>query len=72
MKIVVFLSFRTGKRGIMGLLKDGINATVRYFMNNFYDGYRQVYKLIVDLGLTYKMPMPSGFDLPARLRLLLW
>ena len=33
---------RTGKRGVLGLLKDGINASHRYFVNNFIDGWRQV------------------------------
>ena len=34
--------FRTGKRTSMGLLQDGYNSAVRYFMNNFQDGFRQV------------------------------
>ena len=33
---------RTGKRGILGLLKDGVNASHRYYINNFTDGWRQV------------------------------
>lgn len=33
---------RTGKRTILGALKDGINSMTRYFKNNFTDGYRQV------------------------------
>ena len=33
---------RTGKRTVWGLLKDGVNATYRYYINNFYDGFRQV------------------------------
>lgn len=32
---------RTGKRTKMGLLRDGWNSLYRYFLNNFYDGYRQ-------------------------------
>ena len=33
---------RTGKRTTLGLLKDGYNSLVRYFYNNFSDGFRQV------------------------------
>ncbi|XP_076813985.1 phosphatidylinositol-3-phosphatase SAC1-like [Clavelina lepadiformis] len=32
---------RTGKRTKLGLLKDGYNSAVRYYMNNFTDGFRQ-------------------------------
>lgn len=32
---------RTGKRTKMGLLKDGWNSLVRYYKNNFSDGFRQ-------------------------------
>ncbi len=34
--------FRTGERSTMGLLKDGYNSFMRYVLNNFYDGFRQV------------------------------
>lgn len=30
---------RTGKRTRMGAVKDGINSVIRYFNNNFNDGY---------------------------------
>jgi phosphatidylinositol 4-phosphatase len=33
---------RTGKRTKAGLLRDGINSAVRYYKNNFADGFRQV------------------------------
>lgn len=33
---------RTGKRTRVGLLKDGLNSMIRYFKNNFMDGFRQV------------------------------
>jgi len=33
---------RTGKRTKFGLLKDGYNSAVRYYKNNFADGFRQV------------------------------
>ena len=36
------LNFRTGKRTKLGLLMDGKNSAVRYYKNNFCDGYRQV------------------------------
>lgn len=32
---------RTGKRTKFGLLKDGMNSLIRYYMNNFVDGFRQ-------------------------------
>ena len=32
----------TGKRSIGGLLEDGVNAIMRYVLNNFADGVRQV------------------------------
>jgi hypothetical protein len=33
---------RTGKRTKFGLLQDGTNSLIRYFKNNFSDGFRQV------------------------------
>jgi len=36
---------RTGKRTILGLLSDGWNSAYRYFLNNFYDGFRQVIQM---------------------------
>ena len=55
--LVVFLMFlfihRTGKRTIMGLLKDGYNSAIRYYYNNFNDGYRQVSAYIIILCITY-------------------
>lgn len=33
---------RTGKRTITGAMMDGYNSMVRYFKNNFNDGFRQV------------------------------
>ncbi|KXJ14652.1 Phosphatidylinositide phosphatase SAC1-B [Exaiptasia diaphana] len=32
---------RTGKRSVFGALKDGVNSAIRYYKNNFSDGYRQ-------------------------------
>ncbi|XP_063951272.1 phosphatidylinositol-3-phosphatase SAC1-B-like [Lytechinus pictus] len=32
---------RTGKRTKLGLMKDGLNSMIRYYMNNFVDGFRQ-------------------------------
>ena len=34
--------YRTGKRSTLGLLKDGVNSSIRYYKNNFADGFRQV------------------------------
>lgn len=33
---------RTGKRSIQGAIQDGINSVMRYYKNNFTDGFRQV------------------------------
>ena len=33
------LFIRTGKRTMIGAVKDGVNSVIRYFNNNFYDGY---------------------------------
>lgn len=33
---------RTGKRTMQGAIRDGINSAVRYYKNNFADGFRQV------------------------------
>lgn len=33
---------RTGKRTRVGLLMDGWNSMIRYYKNNFSDGFRQV------------------------------
>ena len=32
---------RTGKRGILGVLKDSSNSVKRFYLNNFKDAYRQ-------------------------------
>ena len=47
-------AYRTGKRTVFGLLKDGVNASFRYFVNNFYDGYRQVH----NYGYHSNQPVP--------------
>ena len=36
------LLYRTGKRTHMGMLMDGYNSAIRYYYNNFADGFRQV------------------------------
>ena len=33
---------RTGKRSFLGLMRDGFNSMIRYYKNNFNDGFRQV------------------------------
>ena len=42
--ILLLLLFfnRTGKRSTFGLVKDGLNSAIRYYKNNFADGFRQV------------------------------
>ena len=49
---------RTGKRTSYGLMRDGFNSLYRYYLNNFYDGYRQD---SIDLFLgNYKLPLVDG------------
>ncbi|KAL7976805.1 hypothetical protein Chor_008754 [Crotalus horridus] len=38
---ILFQKFRTGKRTQWGLLMDGWNSLIRYYKNNFSDGFRQ-------------------------------
>ena len=33
----------------MGLLRDGYNSAIRYYYNNFYDGFRQVCSSVYNL-----------------------
>lgn len=40
--INVNVSIRTGKRTRWGLMMDGWNSMIRYYKNNFSDGFRQV------------------------------
>lgn len=40
---LLHLITRTGKRTRWGLLMDGWNSLIRYYKNNFSDGFRQVY-----------------------------
>ena len=44
-------SHRTGKRTRWGLLQDGYNSMIRYYKNNFSDGFRQVRVKLVSGGL---------------------
>lgn len=39
---------RLGKRTKTGLIRDGVNSLVRYYKNNFADGFRQV-SLLLDI-----------------------
>ncbi|GIY70231.1 phosphatidylinositol-3-phosphatase SAC1 [Caerostris darwini] len=57
---------RTGKRGKQGLMKDGVNSVVRYFKNNFSDGFRQD---SIDLFLgNYQVDESEGVTKPCPLR----
>ena len=49
---------RTGKRTPIGALKDGMNSMIRYYKNNFADGFRQD---AIDLFLgNYKIDENEG------------
>ncbi|KAK2166809.1 hypothetical protein LSH36_35g08022 [Paralvinella palmiformis] len=57
---------RTGQRTFRGMLKDGWNSAIRYFMNNFYDGFRQD---AIDLFLgNYVVEENEGVTKPSPLR----
>ncbi|RWS27752.1 Phosphatidylinositide phosphatase SAC1-like protein, partial [Leptotrombidium deliense] len=45
---------RTGKRTKTGLVKDGLNSLIRYYKNNFADGFRQACE---------NYPLKDGIDL---------
>ncbi|XP_074618210.1 phosphatidylinositol-3-phosphatase SAC1-like isoform X1 [Acropora palmata] len=56
---------RTGKRSTFGLLKDGINSVIRYYKNNFADGFRQD---AIDLFLgNYVVDPNEGISKPSPL-----
>lgn len=44
MEVVKFcaIMYRYGRQTLPGLIKDGMSALSRYYMNNFQDGIRQV------------------------------
>ncbi|XP_074644697.1 phosphatidylinositol-3-phosphatase SAC1-like [Tubulanus polymorphus] len=57
---------RTGKRTKLGLLRDGANSLIRYFKNNFTDGFRQD---SIDLFLgNYIVEEQSGISKPSPFR----
>jgi hypothetical protein len=61
---------RTGKRTLAGPLRDGYNSIVRYFKNNFLDGFRQDaidlllgnYRVTEDEGKTKPSPLDKERD----------
>lgn len=61
---------RTGKRSIIGLMKDGWNSLIRYYKNNFSDGFRQDsidlllgnYQVERDEGVTKPSPLEQDRD----------
>ncbi|KAJ8041094.1 Phosphatidylinositide phosphatase SAC1-B [Holothuria leucospilota] len=57
---------RTGKRTIFGALQDGFNSAIRYYKNNFSDGFRQD---SIDLLLgNYVVEESEGISSPSPLR----
>lgn len=56
---------RTGKRTVIGMLKDGYNSAIRYMKNNFQDGFRQD---AIDLFLgNYRVQENEGVSIPCPL-----
>ena len=47
--------YRTGKRSTLGALKDGFNSAVRYYKNNFADGFRQVSEISLQIFPWHKV-----------------
>lgn len=57
---------RTGKRTQVGMIRDGMNSLIRYYKNNFTDGFRQD---AIDLFLgKYVINENEGKTLPSPLR----
>ncbi|XP_015908698.2 phosphatidylinositol-3-phosphatase SAC1 [Parasteatoda tepidariorum] len=57
---------RTGKRSKQGLIRDGINSLIRYYKNNFSDGFRQD---SIDLFLgNYQVDEDEGVSKPCPLK----
>ncbi|PIK62767.1 putative phosphatidylinositide phosphatase SAC1-B-like [Apostichopus japonicus] len=57
---------RTGKRTVIGALQDGFNSAIRYYKNNFSDGFRQD---SIDLLLgNYVVEENEGITAPSPLR----
>ena len=54
---------RTGKRGLAGLVDDGIKSLARYYLNNFRDGAKQD---ALDLATGCFVPPPGGGGGPGR------
>lgn len=51
---------RCGRRTFFGLVQDGVNAISRYYLNNFKDGVRQVWKR-AQLSTNFGMVASSSF-----------
>ena len=51
---------RTGKRTLRGMFNDGVNAVMRYYINNFTDGYKQdaIDILLGNFRPDYSAPSP--------------
>ena len=61
---------RTGKRTVMGAVRDGIYSATRYYKNNLTDGFRQDsidlflgnYRVDVNEGRTVRCPLDQAKD----------
>ncbi|KAF6170431.1 hypothetical protein GIB67_014361 [Kingdonia uniflora] len=54
---------RFGKQTVLGLIKDGISALSRYYLNNFHDGIRQDAMDLISGRYTVNKSSPSPFQL---------
>lgn len=52
---------RYGKQTMSGIIKDGISALSRYYLNNFQDGVRQVRHVVLFLILFSSLIIIPGF-----------
>ncbi|KAI5429449.1 Phosphoinositide phosphatase sac8, variant 3 [Lathyrus oleraceus] len=53
---------RYGKKTLAGLIKDGISAVSRYYLNNFHDGIRQDALDLISGHYTVSRNIPSPFQ----------
>nr|XP_027186218.1 phosphoinositide phosphatase SAC8 isoform X3 [Cicer arietinum] len=58
----LYLWCRYGKKTLAGLIKDGISALSRYYLNNFHDGIRQDALDLISGHYTVSRNIPSPFQ----------
>ena len=72
---IFFLCHRTGKRTKAGALEDGRRSVMRYFKNNFADGFRQDsldlfvgnYRVSPTEGVTHESPVTMNTNMDQKI-----